>query len=138
MRPPSHPTPLLAAALAALVVGLGSPRGAAAAADSIPHSAAPAPLFRAVEASAPPELAVAFEEAAVLAAELTPGGDAVFWSVGREPLGYLQRVVRHQGVAVVDAQGEARFEPETGAVLLKSVWAVADLETGAVAIAASA
>jgi hypothetical protein len=79
---------------------------------------------------------VTFEEAAVVAAGLTPGGEAVFWSVGREPLGSVQRVVRHQGVEVVDAQGEARFEPETGAVLLKSVWAVADLSTGAVAIGA--
>lgn len=115
---------------------MGLPR-AATAADSIPHSTdIPTPLFLSAEASAPPELAVTFEEAAVVAAGLTPGGDAVFWSVGREPLGAVQRVVRHHGLAVVDALGEARFEPDTSAVLLKSVWSVADLETGALAIAA--
>ena len=136
MRPPSRLSPLLAAAaMAALVGGLGRP-GRAAAAESLPHPAG-TPLLRAAEASASPELLVTFEEAAVVAAELTPGGDAVFWSVGREPLGYVQRVVRHQGVEVVDALGEARFEPGTGAVLLKSVWAVADLSTGALAIGAA-
>jgi hypothetical protein len=122
--------------LAALVGGLVGPRHAAAA-EPFPHSAGIAtPLFRAAEASAPPELLVSFEEAAVLAVELTPGGDAVFWSVGREPLGAVQRVVRHHGLAVVDALGEARFEPETGSVLLKSVWAVSDVATGAFAISA--
>jgi hypothetical protein len=122
--------------LAALFGALGLPR-AATAADSLPHSTdIPTPLFLSAEASAPPELLVTFEEAAVLAAELTPGGDAVFWSVGREPLGAVQRVVRHHGMAVVDALGEARFEPETGAVLLKSVWAVSDITTGAFAISA--
>ena len=119
-----------------LVWGFGAPLGAAAA-DPFPSASRTAdPLFRSGEASAPPELAVTFEEAAVVAAELSPGGDAVFWSVGREPLGALQRVVRHQGVVVVDALGEARFEPESGEVLLKSVWAVADVATGAFAIAA--
>jgi hypothetical protein len=135
VKPPRRLSPLLAAAaLAALAGGLASPREAAAA-DSLPHPSG-TPLLRAAEASAPPELLVTFESAAVLAAELTPGGDAVFWSVGREPLGYVQRVVRHQGVEVIDALGEARFEPDTGAVLLKSLWAVADLSTGALAIGA--
>jgi hypothetical protein len=135
VRPPSRLSPLLAAALAALVGGLGSPRHAAAA-DSLPQPAG-TPLFRAAEASAPPEFLVTFEDsAAVVAAGLTPGSDAIFWSVGREPLGAVQRIVRHQGVEVVDALGEARFEPETGAVLLKSVWAVSDVTTGAFAIAA--
>lgn len=93
------------------------------------------PVFSVRDASAPPELAVTFEEAAVLAAGLTPGGDAVFWSVAREPLGYHQRVVESQGLEVVDALGEARFEPEEGAVLLKSVWAVVDVATGGFAVA---
>ncbi|HSL81913.1 MAG TPA: hypothetical protein VLF66_04005, partial [Thermoanaerobaculia bacterium] len=87
------------------------------------------------QASAPPELEVTFEEAAVLAAGLTPGGDAVFWSVAREPLGYHQRVVESYGFAVVDALGEARFEPAEGTVLLKSVWAVVDLARGGFAVA---
>lgn len=94
------------------------------------------PVFALREASAPPELAVSFEEAAVLAAGLTPGGDAVFWSVAREPQGYFQRVVGRRGVEVVDALGEARFEPEDGAVPLKSAWAIVDLASGAFAVAA--
>jgi hypothetical protein len=137
VRSPSRLSPLLAAAaLAALVGGLVGPRHAAAAEPSLHSAGIATPLFRAAEASAPPELLVSFEEAAVLAVELTPGGDVVFWSVGREPLGSVQRVVRHLGLAVVDAQGEARFEPESGEVLLKSVWAVAEVATGAFAIAA--
>lgn len=94
------------------------------------------PTFSVRQASAPPELALTFEDAAVVAAGLTPGGDAVFWSVGREPLGYHQRVVRSEGIEVVDALGEARFEPEEGAILLKSVWAVVDTATGGFAVGA--
>jgi hypothetical protein len=132
MRSSNRVSPyLIAVAVAAGLVGARH----AAAADSLPHSTG-TPLVRAGEASAPPELLVTFEEAAVLAAGLTPGSDAVFWSVGREPLGAVQRVVRHQGVEVVDALGEARIAPETGEVLLKSVWAVSDITTGAFAISA--
>lgn len=135
MKSPSRLSPLLAAALASVVGGLAGP-GHAVAADSLPRPA-DSPLFRAAEASAPPDLLVTFEEAAVMAAELTPGGDAVFWSVAREPLGYHQRVVRRSGVVVVDALGEARFSLEDGgAVPLKSVWAIVDLESGAFAVAA--
>jgi len=94
------------------------------------------PLFSVRQASAPPELKIDFEEAAVLAAGLTPSGDAVFWSVGREPLGHHQQVVESQGIAVVDALGEARFEPREGTVLLKSVWAVVDVASGAFAVGA--
>jgi hypothetical protein len=80
---------------------------------------------------------VKLEEASVLAAGLTPGGDAVFWSVAREPQGHVNRVVRRQGLAVVDAQGGARFELERREeVPLKSVWAVVDGATGAFAVAA--
>ena len=115
-----------------VVIAVWAPAGLEAQGQGGPAT----PLFGSAEASAPPELAITFEEAAVVAADLTPGGDAAFWSVAREPLGYLQRVVRHYGVEVVDAQGEARFEPDTGEVLLKSLWAVADIESGALAIAA--
>ncbi|HUP21533.1 MAG TPA: hypothetical protein VNB06_01170, partial [Thermoanaerobaculia bacterium] len=87
-------------------------------------------MFSARQASAPPELAVTFEEAAVVAAGLTPGGDAVFWIVAREPQGYYQQIVRRQELAVADVLEEARFEPEGGAVPLKSVWAVVDVASG--------
>lgn len=101
----------------------------------------PQPLDRA--ASAAPELALSFEALEVVASELTPGGDAVFFSVARIPLGDVNQVVRFRGVELVDPFGEARFAPEVeggpGAsegVPLKSVWAVVDLSTGAYAVGA--
>ena len=122
---------LLSAGLAAtlLIFAPGAARALAAPAPT-------GPQFSVRQASAPPELEITFEEAALLAAGLTSGGDAVFWSVAREPLGYHQRVVASQGLTVVDALGEARFEPEEGAVLPKSVWAVADVATGGFAVGA--
>lgn len=121
--------------LAGLALGLLSPTPAAAGQAAFPAALTPIPL--AAAASAPPELAVSFEEAAVLAAGLTPGGDAVFWSVAREPLGYHQRIVPRSAVVVVDALGEARFALEEGGpVPLKSAWAVADVASGAFAVAA--
>lgn len=98
------------------------------------HAAAPVPLGRA--ASAPAELAVTFEQAAVVASDLSPGGDAVFFSVAREPQGYYNRIVRRSGFELVDALGEARFAVERAAVPLKSVWVVADVATGAFSVAA--
>jgi hypothetical protein len=98
------------------------------------EAATPLPLGRV--ASAPAELAVSFEEAAVVASELSPGGEAVFFSVAREPQGYFTRIVRRSGVEGVDALGEARFEVSGGEVPLKSVWVVADVSTGAVSVAA--
>ena len=89
-------------------------------------------------ASAPPELVVRFEEASVAASELTPGGEVVFFSMAREPQGYVQRVVRRIGWEVADRLGEARYAPEGGAVPLKSVWAVADVASGKFAVAAPA
>jgi len=96
--------------------------------------ASPVPLGRA--ASAPAELVVTFKEVAVLASELSPGGDAVFFSVAREPQGAFNRIVRRSGVEVVDGLGEALFEPAEGFVPPKSVWVVADVATGGFAVAA--
>jgi hypothetical protein len=88
-------------------------------------------------ASAPPELAITFEESAVLAADLTPDGEALFFSLARIPLGYTQRVERRVESLPVDALGEASYEIEVGGpVPEKSVWAVVDLSSGAFAIAA--
>lgn len=95
------------------------------------------PVSLGAGASAPPELAITFEESAVLAAELTPGGEALFFSLARIPLGYSQRVERRVESLPVDALGEAFFEIEEGGpVPEKSVWAVVDLPTGAFAVAA--
>jgi hypothetical protein len=109
-----------------------------AAAQAQAASVRAAPVFVGRAASAPPELAVSFEQASVVASELTAGGYVVFWSVALEPQGYFNRVVRRSGVAVADALGEARFDLEDGDVPLKSVWAVADVESGAFAVAAPA
>lgn len=120
------PAPALTLA-AALALALAAAPGALAASG-------PVPLGR--SASAPAELAVSFETAAVVAGKLTPGADAVFWSVAREPQGVYQRIVRRMGVSVVDALGEARFEVAEGAVPLKSVWVIADVASGGVSVAA--
>lgn len=102
------------------------------------HAATPVPLGS--TASAPPELPITFEEAAVLAAELTPGGEALFFSIARVPLGYSQRVERRVEVVPVDPLGEAYYELGAeragGGVPRKSVWAVVDLSSGAYGIAA--
>jgi len=87
-------------------------------------------------ASDPADLEITFEEAAVVASHLSPGGDAVFFSVAREPQGYYNRIVRRSGVEVVDALGQARFEVAEGEVPLKSVWVVADVASGGVSVAA--
>jgi len=93
----------------------------------------PEPLGRV--ASGAPELVLTFEDAQVVASELTPSGDAVFFSLSREPQGYSTRVVKRSGLELVDPFGEARFAVE-GQVPLKSVWAAVDLTTGAFAIGA--
>lgn len=116
------------ACAAVLLVGLGLVASAPASAQD------PAALGR--EASAAPEIVLTFEEAAVVAAGLTPGGEAAFFSVSREPQGYYQRVVRRSGLETVDSFGEARFEPQEGAVPPKSVWAVADVASGAFEVGA--
>ena len=101
---------------------------------SVAAGASALPLGKA--ASSPAELVVTFKEAAVLAAELTPGGDAVFFSVAREPQGAFNRIVRRSGVEVVDGLGEALFQPAEGWVPPKSVWVVADVASGGFAVAA--
>lgn len=132
-RPASRRSPAAVPArrfLLALLLGAFLPTTAEAA----------TPWFDLRDASAPPELLVSFEEAAVVVAGATEGADVVFYSVAREPRGVYQSVVRRHGLAFADAQGEARFEVESelegGGVPLKSVWAVVDLASGAYAVAA--
>jgi len=109
---------------------------AASAAPLPSPSASPIPLGRA--SSATPELTLSFEDLAVVAQDLTPGGDAVFFSVARIPRGYYNQVERFRSLELVDSFGEARYSPETddGSPPLKSVWAVVDLSSGAYAVGA--
>ena len=87
-------------------------------------------------ASDPPAPVVSFEATAVVAEGLTPGGEAVFFSVAREPQGYHQRVVGRQGVEAVDAEGRAIFDLGGEEVPLKSAWAVVDIASGGLTLAA--
>jgi hypothetical protein len=143
LRPGVRRLAVLALAVAATAVALALADPAAAAErPSSPHA-----LGRA--ASSAPELVVEFEEGEVFATELTPSGDAIFFGLAREPQGAFTRVVRRQGIELVDPFGEARLPVQvlqagsggTGGELvdrvpLKSVWAVVDLETGAFGIGA--
>ena len=99
-------------------------------AQHVEAQAGPFPLGRA--ASSPAELAIAFEEAAVVAAGLTPGGEALLFSVAREPQDYFTRVVRRDEPLLVDAEGQVQYEPFEGASPLPrfAIWVVVDLETG--------
>jgi hypothetical protein len=115
--------PALAAA-GALLLLLASPGRSAA------EGLAPFPLGKA--ASGPAELALSFEAAAVIASGLTPEGDALLFSIAREPERYFVRVARRDEVLAVDGEGRARYEPfADGAPLpLAAVWVVVDLATG--------
>ena len=96
--------------------------------------AAPLPLGKA--ASGTPELALSFEEAAVVASGLTPDGEALVFATGRVPLRYASRVHHWNVVEVADGLGELRFEVPDG-VPLQSIWTVVDLTTGAFRLSAA-
>lgn len=117
---PAHLRALvLGACLAFLSLAAASPASAASA----------IPLGRA--ASGPPELALSLEEAAVIASGLTPGGEALVFSIAREPQQYFTRVARRDEVLPVDGLGELRYQPfEDGSPLpFAAVWVVVDLAT---------
>lgn len=97
---------------------------------------APAPWIGVRTASAPPELVVRFEEAAVVVTGASADGGVAFYSVAREPHGAYQSVVRRQGLELADDLGETRFLVDERTVPLKSVWAVVDIASGAYAVAA--
>jgi len=86
--------------------------------------------------SHPPAPVVSFEAAAVVADGLPPDGEAVFFSVAREPQGYHQRVVSRDGVEVANAEGRARFDLAGQEVPLKSLWVVVDVASGGYSVAA--
>lgn len=86
------------------------------------------------------ELALALEADAAVVTGLAPGGEALLFTIAREPVGYLSRVSRRDEVVIADETGTAIFVP-TGAagepvpVEPKSVWVAVDLETGMIATA---
>jgi hypothetical protein len=92
-------------------------------------------------AAAPP-LELTFEPGALVVSGLTPGGEALLFSVAREPRGYFTRVARRDEVLVADATGAARFEllAEDGApadLPLKAVWVVVDWTSGGIGASAT-
>jgi hypothetical protein len=82
---------------------------------------------------APP--ALKFESAAVVATGVSPGGHVVWFSVAREPQGFISRVVRREEVVEdLDKDGIVTFPVEEG-VPFKSIWVAVDLASGHFAIA---
>lgn len=76
--------------------------------------------------------AVALESQAVVITGLTPGGEVVYFSVSREPFGYVSAVVRREGrERDVDLDGAIRIELEQP-ITRRSIWVVAELSTGVV------
>lgn len=88
-----------------------------------------ATLGVAVSASLLSQPAITFEEKAVVARGLSPGGQAVLFGVAREPQGFHSRVVRRAHIATADGAGEARLDLEQP-VPARSIWLAADLVSG--------
>lgn len=87
-----------------------------------------------------PELALTLETDAAVVTGLAPGGEALLFTIAREPLGYLSRVSRRDEVVTADETGVAIFVPvgsqgEAVPVEPKSVWVAVDLATGTIATA---
>lgn len=85
-------------------------------------------------AAAPPELA--FEEQAVVASGLTPGGEAVLFGLAVRAMGYYNRIERHEEVVLVDGTGAARLELAEE-LAPRAVWAAIDLASGEMTTSAS-
>lgn len=76
-------------------------------------------------------LTVSFEEKAVVAGEITPGGSAVIFGVAFDTSSGVR--VRVRSAAVVrdeDGDGVVRYEPESG-VPRAGIWGVVDFTSGA-------
>lgn len=112
---------ILTAALALLTAGLllALPAGLAAQGEPADPPAQP-PAHG-------PELT--FDEQGLAVSGLTPGGEVAVFGVGRVPLEYLTRVVRHEAILTADATGVAILELPEG-LPERSVWAAVDLTTG--------
>ena len=72
---------------------------------------------------------ISFEEAAIVARGLPPGGQAVLFGIAREPAGFFTKVVRRQEMLRVDASGQVRLSLDR-TVPFNSVWFVTDFSTG--------
>jgi len=82
-----------------------------------------------------PELTLGFENAAVVAGGLTPGGKIAWFSVAREATGAGSLIARREQVtADDDGDGSARLDLDRP-VPPRSMWAAVDLKTGEVALA---
>lgn len=73
--------------------------------------------------------AISFEEKAVVARGLPPGGQAVLFGIAREPQGFFTRVVRRQDLLPADASGQARLDLGR-TVPPNSIWFAVDLGSG--------
>jgi len=87
-------------------------------------------------------LELTFEPGALVVSGLTPGGEALLFSIAREPRGYFTRVARRNEVLLADATGAARFEllseaGEPAELPLKAVWVAVDWTTGGIAASAT-
>lgn len=89
-------------------------------------------LSAAAAAEAP---TVAFDATAVTVTGAAPGARLALLGVGRLEGGYMPVQIRFSELLVADALGEARFESEHGTPTW-SVWAVADVASGEVTVAA--
>jgi hypothetical protein len=96
----------------------------------LPLALAAAPLHAATP------VMLRFEPGAVVAQGITPGAQVVWFSVAREPQGYISRVVRREDVlSDADQDGSVAFPLEKEAPF-KSIWVAVDLVDGRFAIAA--
>lgn len=80
-----------------------------------------------VDAAPPPELS--FEERAVVASGLTPGGEAVLFGLAVRGMGYYNRIERYDEILLADATGTAWLDLEDD-LPPRAVWAVIDLASG--------
>jgi hypothetical protein len=75
---------------------------------------------------------VTLEAQSLVVSGLPPGGEVVYFSVSREPLGYVSAVVRREGRAK-DADLDGRLQVELEApITSRSIWVVVELATGVV------
>jgi hypothetical protein len=74
--------------------------------------------------------AISFEDQAVVAKGLTPGGAVAWFSVSNERADWLDMLIRRQVETIADGAGSSKFALDSAPSGL-SVWAVVDLSTGA-------
>jgi hypothetical protein len=89
--------------------------------------------FAALPAGAQPT--IGFEENAVVASGVTPGGSVVWFGIARERPGRITQVVRRDPV-LPDSDGDGVARLDLGrSVAVQSIWAAVDLTSGSFAVA---